>query len=312
MGARAAIIGAGVAGLAAARSLQQAGVDVVVFEKSRGLGGRMATRRAGDLQFDHGVQYVSAKGPAFTEELERWRTCGAAAEWFGGAFVGAPRMTAPARLMGEGLTVVQGALVDRLERRGSQWFVHAGDGPGAHAFDAVALATPAPQATPILASAGVTFEALERVQFAPCWALMAAFDAAAYDGPDWMAPEGDTLAWLARDNSKPGRDAGRLTFTAHASATWSRQHLENEPGAVAPLLLAAMQRLTGVRAEPSYLSAHRWRFALVERPAGEPFLFDRDRRIGACGDWCLGARVESAFDSGRAMGAAVAAALGAS
>jgi hypothetical protein len=310
MGARAAIIGAGVAGLTAARSLQQAGVEVVVFEKSRGLGGRMATRRAGELQFDHGVQYVSAKGPAFTEELERWRACGAVAEWFAGAFVGAPRMTAPARLLGEGLTVVHGALVERVEPRGSQWLVHAGDA-GEQTFDAVALATPAPQAAPILASAGVTFEALERVQFAPCWALMVAFDAAAYDGPDWMAPEGDVLAWLARDSAKPGRDAGRLTFTAHANAAWSRQHLEDAPDVVAPQLLAATQRLTGVRAEPSYLSAHRWRFALVEHPAGEPFLFDRDRRIGACGDWCLGARVESAFESGRAMGAAVAAALGA-
>lgn len=309
MGARTAVIGAGIAGLAAARALKAAGASVTVFEKSRGLGGRMATRRTGDLQFDHGVQYVSAKGPVFAAELERWRAEGAAAEWFDGAFVGAPRMTAPTRILGEGTDVVTGALVTCLERRDGSWFVQAGDAGGDAAFDAVVLATPAPQAVPLLASAGVRFEAMENVRFAPCWALMAAWENASGVGPERLAPERGPLAWLAQDSAKPGRNPARLAFVAHATAEWSRAHLEATPDEIVPPLLAEVARLTGVDAAPAYVSAHRWRFALVEQAAGAPCLFDAASMIGACGDWCLGARVESAFESGCAMGAAVARAL---
>ena len=64
-----AIIGAGIAGLACARNLAQAGVQAVVFDKGRGIGGRVATRRAGNLRFDHGAPYVVAKGDDFAKCL---------------------------------------------------------------------------------------------------------------------------------------------------------------------------------------------------------------------------------------------------
>ena len=56
-----AIIGSGIAGLSAARELRQNGVDVYLYEKSRGVGGRMSTRYAGDWEFDHGAQYFTAQ-----------------------------------------------------------------------------------------------------------------------------------------------------------------------------------------------------------------------------------------------------------
>ncbi len=91
-----AVIGAGMAGLAAARILSEAGVRCTLFDKSRGVGGRMSTRRAGDLQFDHGAQYFSAKGNRF-QSLWALGATGVAAEWFPGAFVGAGHDRAGAR-----------------------------------------------------------------------------------------------------------------------------------------------------------------------------------------------------------------------
>ena len=75
------IIGAGISGLTCAASLRAAGLSPKVIEKSRGIGGRMATRRAGALSFDHGAQFLTAKSEPFRQEVARITAAGAAAEW---------------------------------------------------------------------------------------------------------------------------------------------------------------------------------------------------------------------------------------
>jgi hypothetical protein len=306
-----AIIGAGIAGLAAARVLREAGHACTLFDKSRGLGGRMATRRVEAMQFDHGAQYFTARGPRFRAVVEDWRARGKAAPWFEDAHVGVPGMSAPARLLLDGEAVATGATVAALRRDAGGWTVcdAAGpvDTPANGSFGAVVLAVPAPQAIPIAASAGVDFPALAGVRYAPCWALMAAFAAPAGVAGDRIRAEGADLSWIARDASKPGRGGAVDTVVAHASPEWSRRHLELGADDVRQRMLALLADATGNRAAPVFAAAHRWRYALVEQAAGAPFLWDAQARIGACGDWCLGPRVEAAFDSGEALAAAVAA-----
>jgi renalase len=112
------------------------------------------------------------------------------------------------------------------------------------------------------------------------------------------------IAWIARDSRKPGRRNAE-TFVIHASPDWSRAHLEWHADAVASAMLARFREIIGVSTEPSFSAAHRWRYALVEQAAGLAFLWDERARIGACGDWCLGPRVEAAFESGDALADAV-------
>ena len=303
-----AIIGAGMAGLAAGRKLADAGQAVTIFDKSRGLGGRMATRRVDAMAFDHGAQYFTAKGAAFRAVVDGWRAQGHAADWFEGAHVGAPGMTAPARALAQGLDVVTSCQVSDLHRAPDGWTILDKDGPvatpGNGAFAHVVLAVPAPQALPLAASADVAFEAMERAVYAPCWALLLAF-AQPTGLPDHAKHERGAISWIARNASKPGRAPQPETLVVHASPDWSRQHLELTPEEAGERLLAHFTELTGVRDRPDYASAHRWRFALVETPAGAPFLFDEDSGLGACGDWCLGPRVEAAFDSGEALAARI-------
>ena len=78
---RIAIIGAGIAGLACATALRQAGFQVSLFVKSRGAGGRMSTRRGADWQCDHGAQYFTARNPEFRAQVTRWEQAGVAAHW---------------------------------------------------------------------------------------------------------------------------------------------------------------------------------------------------------------------------------------
>lgn len=302
------------AGLAAARRLKNHDVDVTIFEKSRGVGGRMATRRVDELRFDHGAQYFTIKDRRFGAMVNEWQAAGHAQEWFEGAFVGTPGMTAPARAMADGLCILNRCEVTRLHRDENGWslFDETGlvDTPDNGRFAAVILAIPAPQAAPLAAAAGVLLSGLDTVRFAPCWALMLSFSTGVELPDDRISPQDKAISWIARNSSKPDRTRTIDTFVVHATPDWSRRHLELPVEAAARELTDHFRRLSGIDAQPAFSAAHRWRYALVEQTAGSPFLWDRSARLGACGDWCLGPRVEAAFDSGDALGAAVIRALG--
>lgn len=323
MAQRVGIIGAGIAGLAAARTLRAAGVDATLFDKGRGPGGRMATRWAGDLRFDHGAQYFTARGPDFRALVAQWRAAGLAAAWGGDAYVGTPEMNSPLRALAAAQTLLTGCPVTALRRAADgRWTVAGADGPldapldapieapGNGDYAAVILAVPAPQAVPLAASAGVVFPAIDPVRYAPCWALMLAFDRPVELPTPWLRPDDAAIAWIARDAARPGRSSRRETVVVHATPSWSRHHLEADPSQVAELLWAAARPLIGGDGpEPCFRQAHRWRYALVEQAAGHPFLWDADTGLGACGDWCRGPRVEAAFDSGVALARHVIATL---
>ena len=144
---RVIVIGAGIAGLACARRLALGGVSVLVLDKGRGIGGRVATRRAGALQFDHGAQYVTAQGAGFAAVLRDFASTGAAAEWADGTgrshIVGTPGMSALAKALGAGLEVRQAALVSGVKAVAGGWQVQVGD-TDLHA-DRVVITIPAPQ-----------------------------------------------------------------------------------------------------------------------------------------------------------------------
>ena len=303
-----AIIGAGMAGLSAAARLHEAGAQCAVFEKSRGLGGRMATRRAGGLQFDHGAQYCTARGEPFRSRLLEWQGRGAVAEWLPGKWVGIPRMTAPARSLAEGLQVFREYPVTGLAGGPGRWRLVSSAAPASpveqQTFDAVIMAIPAPQASPLAVSAGVRFAALERVRYAPCLTLMLAFDRPTRLEEPALSPADGPIAWIARNNTKPGRGAAQETLVLHATPDWSRAHLEDAPDRTADAMLQAARASIGA-ADPVFRMVHRWRYARVEQVAGGPFAWDPARRVGACGDWGGGARVEAAFDSGEALAAAL-------
>lgn len=309
-----AVVGAGLAGIACARALREAGVPVRVFEHQRAPGGRLATRRFAAASFDHGAQYLTAEGPEFRGVLEQAAAGGAAAAWEPAwpqrdrgdvLWVGAPAMAALARHLAADLDVEYGARILRLARSRGGWAL-VDDRGAAHAdFAAVAIALPAPAAA-ALAAGRTSFETrLRQVAMAPCWAAMAAFDAPLAGVPDAGFTGDPVLGWFARNGSKPGRPE-RESWVLHASPAWSRVEFDQPPHNVQRALLDRFSELVG-RALPRPLVAdvHRWRHARVETALGEAFLFDRDAAIGFCGDWCLEARAEAAWRSGRALGEAI-------
>ncbi len=300
-----AIIGAGIAGAAAAHRLHAAGRRVVVFDKGRGPGGRMATRRGPDgLRFDHGAQFFTARDPRFAARVEDWTARGVAAPWGGPhRHAGAPGMSAPARDLLVGIDLRCGRAVGRLVRDGEAWRLEEADGTAlaeGTAFSTVMLTCPSPQSLALLAGAGRDLPGLGDVRYAPCWTLMLAHDGPPpFDGPVREDRDPDAVfAWIARDDTKPGRDGG--TLVAHAAPAWSRTNLEEPADRIAERLVAALKTLVPV-GTVRHAAAHRWRYAQVERAVGADCLFAPETGLGFAGDGCLGPRVELAYLSGLAL-----------
>ena len=312
-----AVIGAGMAGLSCAQALHSAGLHVSVFDKSRGVAGRMSTRRAEGWQCDHGVPYFTAQDPVFEAQVQRWVEAGVAAPWplrmavLDGAdqsplpelqpyFVGTPRMTAPAAWLAQGLSVSLQTTVLPPECSGSQWHLRSAEhGLLQGAFDAVVLAVPAPQAVPLLApTAPALADMAASAQMQGCWALMLRFEAPVSFVFDGAFVRHSPLRWVARDSSKPGR-GGTETWVLQATSAWSQTHMEDAPEEVAAALLAAFAALGGPT--PAAWTAHRWRYADAQPALTQGCAWDSNLRLGLCGDWLHGGGVQGAWLSGQAL-----------
>ena len=311
-----AVIGAGLAGLSCARALQAAGVAVTVFDKSRGVGGRLCTRRGEDWQADHGAQYFTARSPAFRTQVAEWLKAGVVAEWqpqravFGPheasagepvvRYVGVPGMSAPAKTLAEGLTVRTGHTVRRLLPVDGGWQLDTAEhGLLPEVYRAVLMGVPAAQAEPLLQPVNSSLAAVAAAHhMLPSWTVMAQF-AARSDLPFEAAFINDgPLRWVARNSSKPGR-TGQECWVLQATAAWSAAHLEAAPEAAGRMLVEAFRQLGGP--EPAVVSVHRWRYADCG-PADTGSVWEAASGLGLCGDWLLGGRVEGAWMCGRELG----------
>jgi predicted NAD/FAD-dependent oxidoreductase len=315
-----AVIGAGISGLTCARTLADHGLPVTVFEKSRGAGGRMATRRSDNgAAFDHGAQYFTVRDERFQNCVDSWQHAGLVQRWTGriaslhnqntehdksstARFVACPGMNAICRHLAENLDVRTNTRVAPPTRGRGKWLVLDEAGKELGRFDVVIVSAPGPQAGELLQGSPDLARRASTVRIAGCWALLVQFPARlelAYDG---AFVQDSPLSWIARNSSKPGRNPDKEAWVLHASADWTQCHLEEPAEAIEQRLLDAFGEATGVRGTiPSDVVAHRWRYALPTEPLSDRCLFDGDRNIGACGDWCAGPRVEGAFLSGAAL-----------
>ncbi len=306
-----AVIGAGMAGLTCARALQDSGFDVVVFDKSRGLGGRLATRRTQDgLSFDHGAQYVTAQGDGFRALLQRASDDGSIAPWHPRGreaakawFIGRPTMNALVKPLAEGLDLRRQTSVQGARRLGERWNLTGEDGRQLGEFDVLVSTVPAPQAAVLLTGEAAVQAALAAVVMAPCWALLAAFDTPLAASDDVLRDHPAGLSWVARNSAKPARGGAADCWVAHANPEWSLRQLEAAPEEVCDRLMEMLRQALELTTLPraAHATAHRWRYARTTVPLGRPCLSLPDRGLYLGGDWCLGARVECAFDSGQAI-----------
>ena len=305
------VIGAGISGGYLGWMLGQLGHEVVVFEKSRGFGGRLATRRGEGVQFDHGAPFFTARTSLLKELLAehassvvewtpRVTTLSPGGKpykrvWFEPHYIGAPAMGALAQSLLATSEVQFEREVSAVVGETDRCLVHFVDG-AIESYDFVISTAPAPQTAVIMNID------LEDVKYSPCFALLAIpsespnFDAAVV--------KGSPIEWLEYTASKPSR-VSTPTLVAHASAEWTVEHLDAPRDDVKQSMVSALAEL-GLEVEIGP-SLHRWRYAQVVQPYHSPYWLSPQLKLAPCGDWGVGPGVESAVISASKLVAAIAA-----
>ncbi|MBL8205021.1 MAG: FAD-dependent oxidoreductase [Blastocatellia bacterium] len=322
-----AIVGAGMTGLMAARELQSHGIKVIVIDKGRSVGGRMATRWIeieGNEKgfFDHGAQFFTVRDPWFQSFVDEWISAGLVREWARGfaqgddlphhdghpRYCGTAGMNAIARHLATGLDVRVNTKVESLTRQAEQWSLALESGAAIQA-DALLLTPPVPQSLALLNAGDCSLpdgarHALERITYDSCFAVMAVLDAPArLPEPGALQLQQEPIAWIA-DNHRKGISPDAFTVTIHAGPDFTREHWEADHETVARKLLHAAGEW--VRAPVKSWQVHRWRYSQPRLTHPEPCLFVNDAApLIFAGDAFGAPRVEGAALSGLAAAAAL-------
>ena len=314
---RVAVVGAGLAGLTCAGALADHGHDVTVFDKSRGSGGRMSTRRIDGAWFNHGAQSFTARDPRFRRRVDAWVDAGHVVPVTepivtirDGAVIPAP--CDEVRYVGRrGMSAVTQHLAGRVDVQYRSRVVELSGGPGSWSlelesgpegpFDVVILAMPSGQAADLLGPSPELARVAAGVAFNPCFALMLSLPRP-LDVPYGGARiEGFPLVWIGSSSKLagvPGRSGE--DWVLHAGPDWTTEHLDDDPDQVTRAMVDAFTDAVRIDVpSPHGATLHRWRYAEPES-IDVGCLVDADAGLAACGDWCVAPTVEGAFLSGAA------------
>ena len=308
-----AILGCGVAGLSAARELRRNGIEAVLFDKSRGVGGRMSTRYADAWEFDHGAQYFTVQDANFQAEVDVAEKAGVVARWEAKAlylktgelsadtgrdrYVGQPRMNSLPKYWAEGLDVTLGKRVASVEKT-ETWTLTFEDGSTASGFDGVISTLPPAQAEKILPRAFPRRASVESAEMHVCFCLMVGLSAPINPGWDTLRIKDLPIDWIAINNAKPGRSNDVGAIVVHSEAAWSDANAETDRVRVQDIMLKSASALLGLPLdEAPHIALHRWLYASSKSSPDVPCL--KGDGLVVAGDWCLGGRVQGAWLSGR-------------
>lgn len=318
------IIGAGLAGLSAANDLHQAGLNVLVVDKGRGLGGRLAGRRIGDATFDHGAQFMTARDTRFKASVAEWIEAGVAEEWYSSypghpnghpRYRGVPTMTAVAKYLATDMNVMRTTRVDSIAQDHQHWSAVLDNGDSINA-KALLITSPVPQTIDLLASGNVQIPAdkqarLDRIDYEACIAVMAVLD-----GPTAIAAPGATafdqgpIGWIS-DNLQKG--VSKIpAVTIHGSGAFSAEHYNEDKIQVGQTLIDAAAPYLGAAQVTEY-QVHGWRYSkpTVVDPEACMLLSEATDLppLALAGDAFAGPRFEGAVLSGWAAAKSLIAAL---
>lgn len=304
------VIGAGIAGLTCARLLHQAGYSVMVADKSRGLGGRSATRRLHGTRADHGLRYLEVRGELSGRLVDVMASRYLIQPWTDDTYVAPEGMNAVGKFLADNLDILLDQRVEAIALTPEQTWQVTGTNRML-TTQAIVVAIPAPQALMLIAPladiiSSEFIASLRSVEFDPCITVMAGYpvsrlaDVKQLDWKQHIFTDAD-LAWIGLDSSKR-LDSTQPVFVLHSSAAFARKYLEAQDlqPAADYLLNQAAEDLIPWLNSPAFWQVHRWRYAFGKHSLSLNCLAATPLNLVCCGDWCGGNLVESALQSGLA------------
>jgi predicted NAD/FAD-dependent oxidoreductase len=311
-----AIIGAGIAGLTVANHLKDF-ADIVIFDKSRGAGGRICTRYAKPYVFDHGAQFFIARTNKFKNFLEPMIEAGVIQSWNAKFveikkdkiisrrqwdndnphYVGSPTMSSIGKYLSQDLNVQLNSEIS-INRSKDQWQIVDKEGNDQGVFDWVISTAPVSQSAILLPVDFKFHETLLSRKMMGCFSLMIGFDDSlnlAWEAA--LVSEAD-ISWISVNSSKPGRN-GSFTLLVHSTNSWAEENINQEKDAVIEHLMNETSKIIGKKVyDANHIDLHRWKYANIKKQNVESPFIDEGNQLAACGDWCIKGRIESAFLSG--------------
>lgn len=314
MSMRIAIIGAGISGITLARELHEK-AQVIVFEKSRGVGGRMSTRNAEPFYFDHGAQYFTVRTKRFRAFLKPYMETGLVADWNGKVInlelgkkvtkrlwfephlVAAPGMNSLCKKLAEHVDIkLCTEVAPLLERQTDGWHLEDKDGVPLGVYDIVISTAPPAQTIRLFEAHLPQDTALHRVQMQGCYSLMIGFKQAWQQ--QWIAAKvnDNPIQWVSINSTKPGRNNDVTCIVAQSHNSWADTHINDDLLQTQTFLLEQFQQVTGIDCtHADYISTHRWKYAIVsEAEKSEPY-FNSDKNLGSVSDWNSKSRIEECW-----------------
>jgi renalase len=323
-----AVIGAGIAGLTCAQKLHQAGKSVVLIDKSRGLGGRLATRRLAGTHADHGVCYLQAKGDRFQHWIDELVSIGILRVWtegihrlvadgslqlptkFANYYAAPSGATSIAKYLGRDLEIIGDKLITSIDPINHGWRLSSKDPEFSLTAAQVVVATPPAQALAITKETidQTCIQQLSQIQFSRSITAIVVYPAtdqiaaAAITWQGIQCIEHPTLAWIGLDSSKQ-LNPTQPVLVIQSSAAFAEQYFDAPDLAiVGQKLIDEIATFTSNLTTPELVQVHRWGYAFAQNPLSDLFLAAKTAApLYFGGDWCGGNRVESAYISGMAV-----------
>ncbi len=311
-----AIIGAGISGISAAHLLKNY-ADITLFEKARGVSGRMSTRRAQPYLFDHGAQYFTARTKLFQDFIQPLLDQGIIERWnaryvkFKGnqiierrnwndeepRYVGVPAMNQVAKFLAKGLSIYINTRIASINYQGA-WQLTDEQGQQYSGFDWVIFTTPSPQAAELLPQSFKYHADINAIKMRACFSLMLGFEQIFSTEFEAAHVTDSDLSWIAVNSHKPQRPE-LFTLMVHSSEDYAEAYIDDDRDRVMQHLIDETSHVIGQDAsQASYKTIHAWRYANnADKKKNSPTFIDQDLKLAACGDWCLRGNVEGAFTS---------------
>lgn len=316
-----AIIGAGLSGISAARSLKDK-ANITIFDKSRGIGGRMTTRRSEKYNFDHGAQFFTAKGEEFRKLCRNAQQDGVIDLWNADFveitdgkitnsrkfsqeyphYVATPQMNSLCKYMAQDFEVKLGQKITKINFSNQKWSLQNDKGEIFTDFDYLILAIPSHQVLDLIDQKTKDYQRIKDTKMVGCFALMVGLKSEPELDFEAALVKESVISWISLNSSKPNR-AGGTTLLVNSRNSWAEENIENDMNILQGQLLEELIKITKIdRDNIDHLDLHRWRYANIDKQKGEKYIFDHSQNLGICGDWLIQGRVEAAFDSGNQIG----------
>lgn len=311
---RIAIIGAGLSGLVLAQALAPK-AKIQVFEKARGVGGRMSTRFAEPFYFDHGTQCFTARLPEFKDFLKPYLEAGIVAEWNGRIInleigkneterpwlephlVASPHMNSLCKALADGINIRKSCeIAPLLEQSAQGWHLLDIHGRNQGEFDWVISTAPPAQTIRLFEHHLMDKHPWRDSVMQGAYALMMGFKHP-WDRP-WIAAKvrSNPINWISVNSSKPGRNTEHSTLVAHSRNDWAEAHLDENTEDLQAVLMNEFKLITGIDGKNAdHTALHRWRYAIVAKTGKTGSYFDPHRKLAATSDWCETSRIEEVW-----------------